>query len=116
MNKEELFEIFYREIEKSAAIAERKAARPAPRDFLIELHGVGIAGDILTPEKALDRIYISQQVFWPLIDISLKAVTDSKSIVFVRVSDFPAGPWSSTFDPISSGPFKQIESMRIDER
>jgi hypothetical protein len=86
---------------------------PVPRNFMIELHAPNHAGSVVTPDKALDAIYLDGERFFRIIDIAVTEVSLPTTVVFARVSGHAPAEFSKTWDPDDLGPFKQIISGAI---
>jgi hypothetical protein len=67
-------------------------------------------------DAALDNIYLGPDRFYRIIDVAIKELLPKESVVFVRVSGHPPDVFGTTWDPASTGPFKQILSDKIAER
>jgi hypothetical protein len=108
MTKKEFGELFLEALNTAAGNVEDQLARPISHSFLIELHAPGSSGAHLTVEEALDRIYLGTDIFYKIIDVTIKELSQQNSIVFVRVSGHQPVPFDKTWDPSGTGPFKQL--------
>jgi|ERR1051326_745276 hypothetical protein len=114
MNKEQFRALFLDKVSQILAKAQSRIGVPIASNFDIELHGGGIPGKKVPLDQALDTMYINEALFFPIIDIGVKAVTRGTPLIFVRISDFPPSPFSKTWNtPPGSGPFKEIEFMSV---
>jgi hypothetical protein len=87
-----------------------------PRSFLIELHAPTSDGKIMNIDEAVDRIYLSNDRFYRIVDVAIKIISLDQTIAFVRVSSHSPGPFSQTWDPKRFGPFKQILVQTIEDQ
>ena len=85
-----------------------KTEEPIPRSFLIRLNAFGFDDHLLSVDDALDKLYLGSDRFFRIIDIAIVEVRPDASVVFVRPSGHPPDALSVTWDPASSGSFKQI--------
>ena len=108
MTRDDFRELFMRALERAAELAEQKLSRSVPRDFVIELHAPGFAGEVLTVEQALDQLFLGEDRFYRIIDVSLRKILPNAAQVFVRVSGHRPGAFAETFAPADLGPFKQL--------
>jgi hypothetical protein len=69
----------------------------------------------MTFDEALDRIYLSDDRFYRVIDVAIRRIFSDRIEVFVRVSGHPPGQFSQTWDPAGSGPFKQMLAEPIED-
>ena len=114
MNKHNFKELFAKALEAAAINAESKLHLSVPRIFEIELHGGGYSGIMLTPDEALEILYLGDSLFYRIIDIAVIAVFPSQTRVFVRTSGHSPSTFDKTWNqPQGSGPFKQILTQKI---
>ena len=107
VTQQEFKTLFVKNKENAIAYAEEWFSRRIPREYLIELHGAGVSGKIMSVDEALDKLYISPDRFWFVIDISVEEFDDKRTCMFVRASGHPPVPWSRTWQqPPGQGPFK----------
>jgi hypothetical protein len=116
MTKRKFRNLFLRVLKSAAEVVDERVGKRAPRSFLIELHAPGSAGEIMTDEEAIDRIYLGQDRFYRIIDVAIEGISRHHTIAFVRVSGHPPGPFSQTWDPGRFGPFKQIFAQTIEDQ
>jgi hypothetical protein len=109
----EAFEaLFEAELEKAAQYAEKRGGSSVPRNFIIELHGTGYSKEIFDVETAAMALWIDEDSFWVVIDVSVKEISEDVTKVFVRASGHWPVPFEQTFNYASgTGPFKQIEYL-----
>ncbi len=67
-------------------------------------------------DEALDHIYLGDDRFYRIIDVAIKEVLPAESVAFLRVSGHPPDEFSKTWNPSSTGPFKQILAANIEDR
>jgi hypothetical protein len=116
MTKRGFRNLFLRALKTAAEIADVRLAARAPRSFLIELHSPTSAGEIMSVDEAMDKIYLGSDRFYRVIDVSVRKISSDQTIAFVRVSGHLPGPYSHTWDPSHFGPFKQIFSQIIEDQ
>jgi hypothetical protein len=88
--------------------AEAKLKKSIPRSYLIRLHAFGYDDRLVSIDDALDKLYLGGERFFRIIDVAIAEVRSDASVVFVRPSGHEPDAWRTTWDPSSSGPFKQI--------
>ena len=118
MTKREFFELFGSALGSAAEQAERTLGHSIPRDFTIELHGAGCSGKLLSIADAFDRLFLGEDTFYRIIDVSVIAISPTQTTIFVRPSSHQPSTFDNTWNqPIGSGPFKQIyaEHIRVDQ-
>jgi hypothetical protein len=116
MTKEDFRERFQRALNDAAGGAETKLTKAIPRSFLIRLHSFGFDDRLISVDDAVDKIYISGDRFYRIIDVAIEEVLSKESVAFVRVSGHAPDALSATWDPAGSGPFKQIVADKIVDR
>jgi hypothetical protein len=115
MTKNEFRKLFLKALNSAADDAEARLAKPVPRSFVIELHAPRSPGKVLDVDKALDQLYLGNDRFYRVIDISIKAARPGKSVAFVRVSGHAPTGFARTWDPSRLGPFKQMTAETIED-
>jgi hypothetical protein len=116
MTKRSFRTLFLRALRNAADVADTRLSMPAPRSFLIELHSPICSGELLQVDEALDRLYLSGDKFYRIIDVAIEKISSDKTIAFVRVSGHAPGPFDETWDPTNLGPFKQVLAQTIEDR
>jgi hypothetical protein len=116
MTKSEFRQLFLQALSAAAENAEARLGRPVPRSFMIELHAPAASEQTLSVDRALDEIYLGKDRFYRTIDVAIRRLLPRKSVAFVRVSGHPPAPFSETWDPANSGPFKQVIAERIEDQ
>ncbi len=114
MNKDEFAALWRRALEQAASNADTALGFQVPRALTIRLRGAGPAEDELSPEAALERLYLGPDRFYRIVDVSVTEVTPERSIVFVRVSAHAPATFEKTWnEPRGMGPFKQLIAKAI---
>ena len=114
MTRKQFGERFRKALEEAVTIADRRLGRPVPRRFEIILHGAGHAGDLLDPVEAANELYLSENYFYRIVDVSVVEIRDRVTRIFVRASGHRPGPLETTWnDPPGSGPFRQLPASQI---
>ena len=109
MDKIMFRELFVKNINKAILNIESMSSKPIPRNFEVELHGAGVSGALFTIDEAVDRIYISDNLFYLVIDVGVKTVSDEICRLFVRISDHDPASFDRTWNsPLGNGPFKVL--------
>jgi hypothetical protein len=116
MTKNDFRELLLRALNSAADNAAEILAKPIPRSFAIELHTPASPGRTVSVDEALDQIYLGNDRFYRIIDVAIKELLPGKAVAFVRVSGRPPAEFGKTWDPSSSGPFKQMTTERIVDR
>jgi hypothetical protein len=114
MDQETFKNLFLRVVADAIAGAQQLSLRPLPSNFKIELHGGGVSGQIVTLNDTLKRMFVSESLYFAVIDVGLKRVEGRQCIVFVRISAHSPVPLDETWDtPNGNGPFKVILPSEI---
>lgn len=109
MTKDEFQSLFESALESTATYADHELGWRTPRIFRILLYGGGSPGRYVTPEAAVDTLYLGDDRFHRIIDIAVVEVGNEVTTCFVRASDHTPGPFDQTWNsPPGSGPFKQL--------
>ena len=99
--------LFEKALHESMKKASERIESTLSLNIKIELHGAYHSGDILMIDEALDSLYLSDELFWFVIDISVKEVNPTYTLMFVRVSGHPPVPLEETWNYASGyGSFK----------
>lgn len=115
MTKDDFGVLFIRALTVAAADAESRLGRVVPRIFRIALRAPGAPDHALSVEDAIDRLYLGPDRFYRIIDVAVMEVRANESLAFVRVSGHQPAAFSTTWDPLAMGPFKQLRAERIRE-
>lgn len=116
MTKHKFRNLFLRALRSAAAVADERVGKRIPRSFLIELHAPTSAGEVVSVDEAVNRIYLGEDRFYRIVDIAIQKISFDRTVAFVRVSGHPPGPFSQTWDPPRFGPFKQIFAQTIEDQ
>jgi hypothetical protein len=109
MDRESFKNIFLGVVADAIAGAQQLSDRPLLPKFKIELHGGGIGGRVVTLDDALERMFVSESLYFKIIDVGLKKVERDRCIIFVRISDHSPVSFQETWNtPKGNGPFKVI--------
>jgi hypothetical protein len=102
------------ELETAARNAEAQLGRPAPRGFVVLLHGAGHPGDRVDVDAAVAALWLGPERFYRVIDVAVVEVGPATTTVFVRASGHRPGRWEESWGMGSeAGPFKQLLAARI---
>ena len=110
MNKKGFQELFTSMLERAAADVEKRFALKVSREFVIELYGLGHSGSEETPSTAIEKVFISSDKYYRIIDLAVRRCLKKQTVIFVRVSDHPPSSYEDTWSPESFGPFKILEA------
>ncbi len=115
MTREEFKRVFEQALEAAARVVEERYLVTIPRNFEIELHGLGHSGDTFDVDSALDEIYLGDDLFLFLIDVAVKRADPKVTRVYLGVTGHPPrATFEETWNqPPGSGPFKQIISLQF---
>jgi hypothetical protein len=113
MNKDEFRTLFHKNVD-AAIESAAKRINIKPLSTEIELYGANMSGKIMTIEEALDFLYLSEDRFYPTIDISVKSVRNTTFTIFVRISARNPVEFNKTWNtPEGNGPFKILEAIDV---
>ncbi len=63
-------------------------------------------------DKAIDVMFVSEDEYYPTIDVGPKRIQDDNLVIFVGISGREPTSFSQTWNtPPGSGPFKVIEPL-----
>lgn len=114
MDKQEFGSLFLSALRQAVSNAEEQLHQPVARWLEIELHGAGRVGDRISPDDALDALYIDDHHFYRVIDLAVIETHPMKTCVFVRASVHTPGTFAETWNqPAGTDPFKQILAKEI---
>lgn len=113
MTRAEFGDALRRAIAVALTFADGELPHPAPRNVAVELHGAGSRGETVDVDAAADRLFVAPDLFYRIIDVGVKAISPTRTLVFVRASDHAPGAWQDTWAPDRDGPFKQLLPGRI---
>jgi hypothetical protein len=101
-------------LEDASDSAEVQFQVPIARNFVVELHGSEHAGVPMSTDEAARAVYLGPDIFYRLIDVGVKGTDGKSTTIFMRVSDYPPGPFEKTWNqPPGRGPFKQVMAARL---
>ena len=102
-------------IETACKFAEKSLGRKLGRDVVVRMYGDGLGGVDVSPNEFVGRAFISEEVFYRLIDVSVVEVVGTQPVVFARISDHEPASLSKSWGG-ERGPFKQLYAQRIEDR
>lgn len=115
MNKEAFKALFNQALLKAATKAESQWQLSLPRSFMFDLNAFGYSGPLLTFEQTVDRIFISEDKFYRVIDVAITGVHPEYAVVFIRVSGHSPSSFSDTQNPKELGPFNVMVSGKLEK-
>lgn len=115
MTKDEFARLFEESLSQAVLEIEVKINRTIPRHFLIAFHGFGYANkETLSFSHVLDLLYISEELFYRIIDIAVIEVRENATVFFLRVSGHQPCSWAETYyGDTGRGPFKRLFAQSI---
>src|SRR6266508_326881 len=114
MTFEEFNMLFQEALHTAVKNAEEQLHKKIPLTMEIVLHGAGHSGDVMDPFTAAKELYLGEEKFYRIIDVSVVKVSKKKSTIFVRVSAHTPGTLNQTWNnPPGNGPFKQLIAKEI---
>ncbi len=66
--------LFEQALEEAARNTSKRLGYEVPRQFTILLHGAGHSGDPMDIETAVDKLYVSEDRFYLIIDVAIVEV------------------------------------------
>jgi hypothetical protein len=115
MTLDEFAKLFQDALNTALKNAEERLHRKLPPDLKVMLHGAGHSGDLLDPVAATKALYLGEDKFYRIIDVSVIRVSAKGTTVFVRASSHRPGSFEQTWNnPPGSGPFKQLIAKDIE--
>jgi hypothetical protein len=116
MTKKEFSQLFEGILTSIASEAEERLGRVIPKSYQIALHGWGHSGTIFSVAAALDVLFISEDLFYRIIDVAVIETTASVTTFFVRISSHEPASFDQTWNtPKGHRPFKHLIAERIKE-
>jgi hypothetical protein len=107
MNRSEFKSLFKQSINEAIDKTRSRVDEVISSNLMIELHGLGHTGDIISIDQAFDSIYLSDDLYWRVINISVKEIKPDHTIIFVRVGGPKPASFEETWnDPKGYGPFR----------
>ena len=116
MKKDEFKKLFLSACNRAAADVEGAMEKPIPREFVVELHSLRVRGEVISVDDAIEEIFVNEGLFFQIIDVGIKSVTQEQSVIFARVSGHSPVDFGKTWDPKLFGPFKIISFDKINGR
>jgi hypothetical protein len=114
MTFEEFNNLFVRALQTAVKNAEELLHRQIPSNLEIILHGAGHSGEVMNALAAAETLYLGEEKFFRIIDVSVFKVSRNKTTIFVRASSHAPSTMERTWnDPPGSGPFKQLIPTEI---
>src|ERR1700761_5112538 len=98
MNKAAFALAFQDAVETACRSAEKSLGRTLGRDIIVRMYGAGTDGLDVSPEEFIDRAYISDDLFYRLIDVMVVEVVGTKPVVFARISSHPPARLSESWN------------------
>ncbi len=112
MNREEFRDLFTSALDEAFKNAERLLGISLSDNVKIELYGAGHSGDIVDLETATDSLFLGENLFFVVIDVSVIKISSDSTIIWVAASGHPPVPFEKTWnDPPGRGPFKQVFAL-----
>jgi hypothetical protein len=108
VTKDQFRRLFEQVLERAAKLADVQLGRSIPRSFRIQLHVLQYSGQEVDLNTATDALFLAEDRFYRIIDVSVVSVRPTESVVFVRASGHPPCAFSETWDANDQGPFKQL--------
>ena len=116
MSFDEFYQLFQNALHTAIKNAEKQLHRKLPSGVKIVLHGAGHSGDLMDPLAAAKKVYIGEDRFYRIIDVSVIEVSIRKKecTIFVRASSHAPSGFDQTWNnPPGNGPFKQLIAKEI---
>jgi hypothetical protein len=112
---EEFYKLFQNALQTAIKNAEEQLHRKIPTDVKILLHGAGYSGELMDLLAAAKKLYLGEEIFYKIIDVSVIKVSKLNTTLFVRASSHTPSTFDKTWNnPPGSGPFKQLISDKIE--
>jgi hypothetical protein len=107
---------FKSELDSATAEAERRLGGHAVRIYRIA-YGDPREPNLISVDTAVGRLLRDAPLLAPIIDISVVAVTDDYTVIFVRPSSHRPVPWDNTWGlPAGHGLFKMLVANDVSDR
>jgi hypothetical protein len=107
MNKQSFTLAFQDAVDVACRNAEKIVGKKLSRDVVVRLYGAGAQGLEMGAQEFIDRAYISDRLFYRLIDVMVMEVAGAVPIVFARISDHAPAEIARSWNG-KNGPFKQL--------
>ncbi len=116
MNREEFKRLFRQNIDEAIAKTRQITSINFPEEVEIELYAPGESGSRMSIEDGVDILFLGEDKFYRLIDVSVLKVEKRKLVIFVRVSGHAPSDFRKTWNtPPGNGPFKVMVPMNVEE-
>jgi hypothetical protein len=107
--RDQFREIFDTTLEAVARLVESSKGSPIPRNFKVEIRGLGGVNNPLSPDQAFDVLYLGDEQYYLIIDVTVSGVSDEYIVVRMQVTGHGPGIFAKTWNrPEGAGPFKLI--------
>jgi len=114
MDKQDFQQLFEKNLELSAVDAEKKLGRKISYNFRFVLYGANCSGEVMEIKDCIDKLYLGEDRFYRIIDLSVIEVGTTYSKVFVRVSGHTPSRFVETWNiPSGNGPFRRLIAEEI---
>jgi hypothetical protein len=115
VTKEEFRGLLLSALEIAIQRAEKRLGRSVPRGIEIEFNGLAPGARMMTVEDALEALYLGPDKFFRIVDVAVLRVLQDRCVVFMCFSGHRPASFSETWNqPEGSGPFKQLDALRIE--
>ena len=109
MNKQEFQQLFEKAIALAFSYGEQALQKGLPRRASFKLHGAGYSGEMANFDQVLDALYLGNEKFFRVIDISVLDVKQDETLLFVGVSGHAPSSFDKTRNAHSGmGPFNPV--------
>ena len=95
-------------LERASEQVGRQLNRPVPVASLFDVLLLGVKGQRLDFEKAVDALYRGAEESYVFIDVALRIDDPDAGLSWVRPSHHHLRPYADVWDPEGIGPFKVI--------
>jgi hypothetical protein len=109
MDKSRFTALFQQAVRRAGELAGRW---PFTGDPVVEFHGSQSSQNPITLDEALDRLWLSTERFYRVIDVAAFVGEENPPVIFVRPASFEPGPFSKTLAPDDLGPFNVMVGDR----
>ena len=89
-------------------MAEEQIEATLPKKLQAVFQGPPVPGSLVDPEKLFSQLWLSEENFYPWIDLLVTGFSDSWTRVMVTVSGRPPVSFWDTWQPKEFGPFKPL--------
>jgi hypothetical protein len=111
MTREEFSVLFEKALSRATSASSQVSGRVVPSPEAFEVHAPNFAGRVLSAHEALDAVFLSETLFYKVIDVGIIIKGDLQPIGFIRVSGHAPGPYGETINPQDLGPFNVLEPL-----